>query len=385
MSFWVQHGYGKGDKIERLCASGAPPAGVILSPSSESDSSLPDTVSSCRDADLDVLLDPESYVYSIDGADGKRHDDHGLNIDRLHWSDPPRRLQEIAQTVVDANGQLGIRQVVAPTPFQNSFSDGWASLSLQLARATIDIAPGPVVASVVVDAAAFADWDAVEDWLDAFTTIDVHGVYLITAWEGTSYPNIWDADLLQNIYRAAFRLSVMNGYEVYWGYSDIAGVLGLATGIKGAAAGWYFSLRHWTRGKWIPRSGGRQSAPRVLSPTLLSPLAAVGEADVASRTQLGGSIFPEPEVRSSLDHGTWGITQSWNQHMEVLSQLAQEIESHSDQPADRVDLVLSKLADAEGHLGELERLGVALEPMHRSRLEVLRAALSGFAADEGLV
>jgi len=260
-----------------------------------------------------------------------------------------------------------------------------ASMSLQLARATLDSATKPVFASVVADASAFADWRSVEDWLDAFTTLDVAGVYLITAWEGSSYPNIWDQDVLCNIFRALHRLSVLNGYEVIWGYSDIAGIVGLGAGADGAAAGWYLSLRHWTRDKWIPRDGGRQSAPRVMSAQLMSPLLAMGEADVASGSRIGPHLYPDPSVRHALATNSWGVTDAWYQHLEVLAEMAAAIEEHSARVGDRMELVLGWMEAAEDWLVQLEDMGVAVQAVHRSRLGVLRHALLRCAQEERIL
>lgn len=385
MTFWIQHGYGKGDKITRLASSDAAPAGVILSPSSESDTQLPSTSQLCDQAGLRVLLDPETYVYSIDGADGKKHDHHGLDVGAIHWSDAPRRMQAVVESVLAVNETFNTHAVISPTPFQSSLADGWASMSLQLARATLDSATKPVFASVVADASAFADWRAVEDWLDAFTTLDVAGVYLITAWEGSSYPNIWDQDVLCNIFRALHRLSVLNGYEVLWGYSDIAGIAGLGAGADGAAAGWYLSLRHWTRDKWIPRDGGRQSAPRVMSAPLMSPLLAMGEADVASGSRIGPNLYPDASVRQALARNSWGVTDAWYQHLEVLAEMAAAIEEHSARVGDRMELVLGWMEAAEDWLVQLEDMGVAVQAVHRSRLGVLRHALLRCAQEERIL
>lgn len=384
MSFWVQHGYGKGDKIRDLVAGGYPPAGVILSPSSEPNQTLVNTAQSCHDAGVRVLLDPETYVYSIDGGHGKKHDDHALDVGPLHWSDSPARLAEIVRVVVDLNEQMDTSEVIAPAPVQQSFGDAWTGLSLQLARETANATAKPVLASVVVDAGAFSDWHTTEQWLDAFTTVDTHGVYLIVGWDGASYPNTWDPTVLKNIYRALYRLSVVNQYEVVWGYSDIAGAVGLAAGADGCATGWYLSLRLWTTQKWIPRSGGRQSAPRVLSVPMLSPLVAEGEADVASRTAIGADIFPDATIRARLQAGTWGLGEAWFQHMEGVSEIASTIAGHSDDISDRVEMVIEWLDEAQDFVIQLDAAGVALPGVYQSRLASLRQALGEFADEEGL-
>lgn len=384
MSFWVQHGYGKGDKIRDLVAGPFPPAGVILSPSSEPNQTLVNTAKSCDDSGVRILLDPETYVYSIDGGHGKKHLDNELDIGPLHWSDSPARLAGIVRAVVELNDQMGTSEVIAPAPVQQSFGDAWTGLALQLARETATATSKPVLASVVVDAGAFSDWHTAEQWLDAVTTLDTAGVYLLVGWDGATYPNTWDAAILKNIYRAVYRLAVINQYEVIWGYSDVAGAIGLAAGADGCATGWYLSLRLWTTQKWIPRSGGRQSAPRVMSVPMLSPLIAQGEADIAARTAIGSQIFPDVSIRSQLAAGTWGLAEAWYQHMEAVSEIASTITNYSDEIEERVEMALGWIDEAQEYVRRLDAAGVALPGVYQSRLRSLREALAGFANEEGI-
>ena len=384
MSYWIQHGYGKGDKVSRLAASDCPPAGVVLSPSSEGAGSLAETAASCEAQGLRVLLDPETYIYSIDGADGKRHSEHGLGVGALHWSDPPRRVERVVTAVLEANESLGLSEVISPSPFQRSLSDAWAGISLQFARATLDATDKPVLASVVADSVAFAQWSAVDEWLDAFTTIDAAGVYLITAFEGLSYPPVWHADVLRNVYRAIYRLASINDYEVVWGYSDLAGAVGLGAGLSGFATGWFFSLRLWSQAKWIPRTGGRQSAPRVFSVPLLAPLLADGEANVALETASGRRCIPDRATRSALTARQWGAAESWYQHMDSLCAVAAQIDELPT-VEERLPFILEWLQTAIDGLANLAAEGVLVSADHTRRLRSLHDALEGFGQDEGLL
>lgn len=386
MTFWVQHGYGKGDKIQLLCDSERPPAGIIMSPSSEPLARLVETSHHARSNHLTVLLDPESYVYTINGADGKKHSENGLDFGSMHWSDSPGRLEEIVAGVVEVNDELETDAVITPAPYQSTFGDVWAAMPIQLTRATIEATDKPVFASIVVNSTAFAEWARVEEWLDAFTSVEADGVYLIVGWESSgTYPNAWDPALLQNIFRFVYRLTVLNRYELVWAYSDIAGAVGLAAGADGFASGWFQTLRLWTSQKWLPRSGGRQSQPRVLSVPLLSPLRASGEADVAAASRLGPATLPDGDVRAKVLADSWGLSDSWNQHMAGLAEIGEQITEFDDDPEARVEPTLDRIDGAIALFDDLRTEGVALEGIHRTRLDSLRRALAGFGSEEGLL
>jgi hypothetical protein len=81
-SFWVQQGYGKSDKIERLYDAGLL-GGVLLSPADEEPPALQATRESTPD--IEVLLDPQTYVYSIPGGTARCHEAHGLAVPNLNW------------------------------------------------------------------------------------------------------------------------------------------------------------------------------------------------------------------------------------------------------------------------------------------------------------
>ena len=138
-SFWVQHGYGKSDKIKRLYDAGLL-GGVLLSPADEDHTALQGTRESTPD--VEVLLDPQTYVYSIPGGTARCHDAHGLDIPNLNWGMPASEVEAVVQAVINANDRLGVADLIAPTCVQRSLNDVWTSLALQMARTTISIVGG---------------------------------------------------------------------------------------------------------------------------------------------------------------------------------------------------------------------------------------------------
>lgn len=380
MTFWIQHGYGKSNKISYLSDAGVLTGGVILSPGDEDLGALSTTVAALREDALRVLLDPQFYIYSIQGASARCHPDNGIAFEGVSWFVSPGEMEAHIEAIYDLNRRLSLVELIAPGPYVASFGDVWAPISLQYLRAFNDaVGEGAVFASVVAEDIAFADWETTTRWLDALTTIDCHGIYLIVGHSGRTYPFAWEPDHLANVLRVIYVLCELNQYEVVWGYSDVGGLLGLAAGASGLATGWYHSLRFWTPQKWKPQTGGRQANPRVFLVPLLSPLEARGEATSTANSALGEEAFADAELlhRFRQDDPAWGITDTWYQHMEALATEANRV-SAEDSVLDRIRLVDDRLREAERLIDRLGDSGVALAPAHTTRVTALRRGLATF-------
>ncbi len=383
MTYWIQHGYGKADKIEALAQTELL-TGIILSPADEEYSALISTVSSARRQGIDLMLDPQLYIHTITGAVARCHSQHGLEFGAIPWFVSPESIASHSNAVVTLNNDLGIKNIVAPSPYQASFGDMWTPLSLQYARATIAIAETPVYLSLVAEDAAFADWDSTLRYLDALTTLDAAGIYLIVGTSAQTYPVQWRSERLANVLRVIYTLAELNHYNVIWGYSDLAGILGIAAGASGAASGWYHSLRRWTTDKWIPRSGGRQANPRILVKPLLSTLEWSSEAVHIARLRLAERVFPDPNMRRKLrDEHAWGIVDSWNQHLLAMAELHQELDRGLDIRS-RLAVLRRNLDDALDLLTKITEGGAAVSPAHANCLRALSEAIDIFADTEGL-
>ncbi|MDQ3573618.1 MAG: hypothetical protein M3404_01650 [Actinomycetota bacterium] len=386
MTFWIQHGYGKGDKVSRLVDTGLVTGGVILSPGDEERGALSSTVQGLGDRSVRVLVDPQFYVHSIQGGQARCHESNGLDFGEVSWFVSPREMEQHVDAVLELSRSLGLTEHIAPAPYLASFNDVWAPISLQYSRAFVDAADAEeAFVSVVAEDAAFGDWDATAQWLDALTTLDCHGVYLLIGHRGRTYPFPWESDRLANVLRVIYALGELNEYEVVWGYADIAGLAGLAAGAGGIATGWYHSLRLWTPQKWIPQTGGRQANPRVFLSPLLSPLEAVGEATSAARSALGPEVFSDGALLRRFRQGdpAWGVTDAWYQHMEALASAATAVNGE-DAVQDRVAVVDELLVGADTLLTRLDAAGVAVSPTHHTRINALRRGLAVFVDQERL-
>jgi hypothetical protein len=388
MSLWIQHGYGKSDKIDRISSQDAA-VGVILSSGDEEVDNLARTVAHVRSLGLNVLLDPQTYIYSIPDGVAVRHASHGLEFGPTHWSLAPADVQRHVQAVIDANVKLGIEEpIIGPTCLQRGFGDVWSPLALQYARSAISSIGGEnLYVTLAMDEAGLRDWGPIEEWLDLVTTLDVQGFYVVICKASSTYPYIWDATRLTNLLRLFYRLAEFNEYQVIWGYSDFEGLLGLAVGCSGICSGWHHGLRLLCETKWQPNpSVQRQPVPRVTSPSLLTPLKAIGEADAILETPFAEAIFPDRELRDRLaetDAAAWTRADAHVQHLVELGRIAGAISSIPDVPA-RVLSTQERLADARTLLGRLEMSGVVLPTIYRTRVDQLLLSLDSFAMEEGM-
>jgi hypothetical protein len=386
MTFWLQHGYGKADRVTTLVRR-RDLDGVVLSPAHESAASLRETANELREAEVPVAVDPQTYLYSIAGASGRGHREHGLDFGPVHWSIDPAAIEEQVQAVARANDAIGSTgPFIAPSVLQRGFGDAWAVSALQYARVSARVAADrDVLASVIVEDRALGNWPEIDEWLDVATTLTVSGFYVLVARDSTSYPVAWDAQRLANLMRLAYRLSELNGYGFLLGYADFDGLPVLAAGASGIASGWHYGLRDFRPDRWIPGGFGRQPIPRVTSRPLLSPLEARGETEQVLRSPLAEEVIPELRIRQFLEGGVARWTNQ-TAHMHHLTELSGASRSIAERPTvgARLDSVQSAVNGAIELLGRVKTEHIALSPAYGARLASMSGAITEFRRAEGV-
>lgn len=375
MSFWLQHGYGKGTKIEDLASSNDLKAGVILGTGDEGTNALASTVDLVKSEGGEPLLDPQSYVYSSPACTTRMHDEHSLEFADMSWAAAPSVIEGHVEKVLKLNDDLGINRPIGPGPFLLSFDDRWTPASIQYARALAQYRPDGL-ACLAIDEKAFSSWESVAGWLDVFTTVDISGVYLLVGRSGP-YPSSWNPDILANVLRAIHWLTARNGYEVIWGYSDVAGVLGSAAGATGVATGWYHSLRSFNIAKWQPRTGGRSPKPRFFSTPMLTSLEATGQARALAEDQ-PDPLGATPDEITSLVDVSWSLSDSWMQHLRAVSRLISDADAQGE--TGRLGWADTQLEASIRRADDCEVITV--DPSIATALKALRTGLQTFATDE---
>jgi hypothetical protein len=388
MTFFLQHGFGKGNKID-LLATDNRLDGIVLSPADEDTNSLQATAATVRGHGGSVLLDPQTYVYSNQPVGTARnHATNGIAFGSLTWSQDARESQRQVEAVGRLNGVVNPNGAwIAPSVLQSGFADVWTPLAIQLARTASDSwGAERTIASVVLDESALATAGAAEDWLDVVTTLDVRGFYILVQRPSVKYPpQPWASERLSRLLSVIYSLSVLNGYEVHWGYSDSEGLLGLAAGAIAVSTGWSFGLRQFSTLKWVPAGGGKPAIIRVPLAPLWASVRASGEAEDLYASRLRASVFP-PSILGRFPRGEFGSftrTEAQTLYLHAIAGAARSISAVPTIP-DRLDLVELRLREASDLHRRIADAGITLESSYRTRVSVMGDALADFRRREGV-
>jgi hypothetical protein len=380
--FYLQHGHGKSTKIEE-CAADGNVAGIILSPGHEDVAALADTVNRSRSQGLTVLIDPQSYVYSTDPQGQMRyHGAHGLSFTQMHWALSATELTALIQAVGDSNRNAGTEKPwICPAPFHRSLTDYWMPSAIQFARTATEQWNGGVIATIAIDEAVLSDWDRVADWLDVLTTLDVVGFYLLVSRKPALYPSAnWEGTNLSNLLRLIHVLSVVNEYEVIWGYADVDGLLGTAAGVTAVASGWSYGLRQFSVDRYNEkRAGGAPAVPRVYVPSLLSDIRSNEAEDIYRGVENGESIFPEP-LRTEFASRSFDSLSNPAAQCQHLRTLAADVSSLANEPdlSSRLNVLTKRIKSAKQNFKWLQSSGLELDPRYVNRLNIYEDSLTIF-------
>lgn len=389
MSFFIQHGYGKGTKISDVAANGLL-AGVILSPGDEEVSTLTSTVTSIQSLGLVPLLDPQTYIYSTTPVGSARcHSAHGINFRSVKWSQSARDVESQIDSIRSANLAIGINgPMIAPTCIQSTFTDIWTPLALQYARSAADSwGANQTIASVAIDEGALTNWQDIADWLDIVTSIDVRGFYIVVNRSNKGYPPApWDSIRLCNLLRLIYNLSAVNEYEVHWGYSDLEGLTALAAGATSISSGWHYTLRQFFASKWQPSpAGGQPPTARVYVPALWASLKAQEELSyVMDLTYRDEIVTPDISANfATRSFASWSRVEAQMQFMSDLSSKSAEVMNSADISA-RLDLIESDLKQATTLYGRISSDRIILPPSYAGRVATLRYGVEEMRKKEGV-
>lgn len=391
MNLYLQHGYGKASKMNDLAAAGAL-RGVILSPGDEGASTLARTAADARRLGLRVYVDPQTYVYSTRPKGlGRKHEEHGIQFDELHWSQDVNSLMRQIHAVGKLHQSINPHGGwIAPTVMQNSLEDVWTSTAFQLARtASSEWGKERTIATLAIDESALDTWRHVDEWLDVATTLEVRGFYILVGRSNATYPPVaWSAERLANLLRLIYVLTQLNDYEVCWGYSDSEGLLGISAGASALAAGWNYSLRQFKPSKWQPterKGGGAQPIPRFYVQQLWSPILAVGEAENIRASALTERVLTSTEIAQidARPGESFGVLDAQMQYLCGLSHQASRVAEHQGVGA-RLDFVQGALRKATERFAEIDAAGIPLERRYSGRVRAMAEAVGRFRGAESV-
>lgn len=383
MTFLIQHGFGKGQKIPAVLAGGNL-GGIVLGPGDEDPATLGDTARFCHQANLAVLVDPQTYLYSTQPAGrGRNHASHGLGFEGLSWAQDAQSVSTHVERIGRLNAAVNPGgQWIAPGPLQDSFADLWTPLSVQFAR-TASQAWGAdrTIATLAVDEAGLSEWTSIERWLDVATSLPVRGFYILVSRSSTAYPAMpWSPAKLSNLLRLIHALSELNEFEVTWGFSDLEGLLGLTVGATAMASGWSYTLRQFSSSKWTsPPTGGRAPTVRTHLNRLWSLPRAETETALLFTSDLRDAIFTDAEIAryEATSFDALGRVEAQVEHMTALAAQAAWLSTQSG-ISERVSTVSSSLSSAIELWDAISGSGLLPDPGYRNRVVALGEALALF-------
>lgn len=378
MPLLAQCGYGRRDKIEQGIAAKSV-SGVILSPRDETRSRLEAFCTQLRSTapDFDVLFDPQFYAASLQNArDGHLADypyytnNFGLGRNQFR----PRQIQQYVSSCLEyqIDSLSGLAYLISPSVPFDDFRDSWSQIALSMAEASIDDwssrkSVPPLLVTIVLSEMSLRDPTRMNEFLDTLSALDVPGFYLLVQRSTATIDPALDTESMANLLFFVYVLATLNAYEVVMGYSDWMGFLFQAVGAKMSASGWHNSLRQFTLGRFLPKTGGRRARKRYSSLPLLSCPLLVPELEDVYRARLltdvltGGTYDRIIQSGPGRGESNWTDAMSCLAHWESLSRLYAGIESRQT-VAERLSAADGAIRRAQALYARLEASGIYFEP-----------------------
>jgi len=371
-----QVGYGRGQKVHEGLDD-ATIEGAILSPKDEGVERLEQCVCELRTnyPDAVLMIDPQFYVTTLrTPRDGKLPeynyyaDNAGLS--RTQFS--PRRIAGYVEQCLDYqfNRLGGVSYLVSPNILFEDFNDLWSQIALNMAEAavdyhrTLDDAP-PLLLSVVTSEVALRNGTGLAEILDALSSLEADGFYLLIHRQSSSYQAAMDESAMSNLMYLVYVLSQINAYQVFVGYSDWLGMLLHAAGATGTASGWHQSVRQFNTARFEPAGGGRRPRKRYSSaPMLSAPLIQPELEDIYRAGRLNdvltGSVH-DNILRGGPASGEarWTDPISCRAHWAALQQAI--LPTATGRTSTRLNAALSSIDAAESLYDRLAANGINIE------------------------
>ena len=392
MTILAQQGYGKALKIETGLHEGSI-SGAILSPRDMAPTTLESFISSIRaqfGTAPRLIMDPQFFASVIPDATDRNLPDYPYYTSGLRRSDflVAKRVSEFVRSTIDYQTSLEVDFIASPTIAFDSFSDIANQTALQLGAESVSIIDTlrdnqELLVSFVIGEAALTDLDGINEFLDITTSWEAHGFYVVVEPQNSTYPASVESDRLANLMYMVYSWAELNDMKVWLGYSDFSGVPLRAVGATGQGTGWFSGLRHFSRGRWQPTSGGRPPRPRYSSGPLLNSILNIPELSAAFQVGLVEACLSRTSHDSEFLSRNpadvdWSMESQCLHHWQVLKSLSDRF------AGDAVSTNLGELNGAidlaEAAYEELVTAGVEFDRLSGpTNLDVWRRSITHFA------
>lgn len=356
MSLYAQYGYGKSSKIEKAIENGSI-SGAILSPKAETPEKVENYIKKLSSdySAAEILFDPQFFICPIQGNVnfGKldKYPYYAENITRSSLSNPSN-IQYYTKNVLEYQHKLNISTYISPTIIIDDFNGRESQISISLAYEAINFvaSTNDLLISFVIHESAFRNKEAMEEFLNTISLLDVKGFYLIIEREKTANFACLDANILSNIMQFIYILSEINQYSVMVGYSDLISIpLSIVSGVD-FACGWFSNLKSFSEANYRPSTGGRRPRSRYTSGELMNALLLNPEISTLNSSNYTNKVLSESPFNScvfpTLNEGMWTDEVSCLHNWYVLNNLVKQIAS-SGNIAERLDFVFKKITTAK--------------------------------------
>lgn len=366
MALYVQHGYGKSDKIETALQADLI-SGVIISPRDETPDNAASFIENLRtiNPNIEVLFDPQFFVSTITPLNCGKLGNYPYfrnNLSRRDFITPTDLSTYVRESLDYQNNNLNITRLISPNIMFDDFNDTWSQISLSLSYESLTYyrtlgTPVPLLICLVFNESAFRNRTAMNDFLNVISMLDVHGFYLMVRRENPIDPFI-DPNILESLMYFAYTLATINEYEVVLGYTNFIGIPLHAVGITASACGWFNGLKQFTLSRFQPSSGGRRPRPayssaNLLNSILVSPelttISNLGQIDLVT----SNNVY-DRELIQNPANAPWTAASSCLHHWAVLSSIINQIEAYSSITS-RLDLIERLIAKAGRIYTSLEK------------------------------
>lgn len=387
MGLLAQCGYGRGQKVDRGIADNII-CGAVMSPRDEPRIRICDCVRRWKnDPQMHsavIIFDPQFYVSSLPNPRDNYLSEHTYYSDNmgLRRTDfTHKRIERIVRDCLQYQHKENFTYIVAPVIAMDSFRDYWSQIAVEFFSSSVAIhnempsAP-PLFLSIVVSEDAMLSTDAVTDYLDAITSFEVKGFYIVLKRNSISLQSTINPTVLSNFMYFCYVLSVVNEYNVIVGYCDWISFLLESIGVTFTANGWHQNTRQFSNARFTPSTGGRRPRKRYSSLPLLSNALIVPEMeniyDIGRLNEILShspfdSIIQNLNATPAANEPMWADEISCLAHWHSLKTLADKVKSsHSaNEPSSaKLRLIQSRklIGNAITLYNSLLQNGVSFEP-----------------------
>ena len=354
MGLLAQHAYGKSKKIS-VGLENKFLNGVILSPKAEKPEKLKEFIDELNSLDIAVYFDPQFYMCAFEGSISlgklESYDFWRDNEITKKYLSVPQNVRGVVTRYVDYQTEVGLKNIVSPNVFFESFDSRMSQISLSLANESISMCGDKeLYISLCINEAAFSNFNDECEFLDIISLFEVKGFYIIIERNTNENPNIIESEKMANIMYFLYNLAEINGFDVILGYSDYVGLPFYTSGIKHIATGWYENTRKFDRNNFYQKDGMRRPNKRYYSNKLLNSILLIPELQMIQEKNLLGSVLSQTQYdhymyndwAGSLWTDSYSCLSRWEAENQILKAIDQQRTIYK-----KIEFMKQKIYDAK--------------------------------------